>query len=205
MIKGGITRDHNPRSRSTSIKNGGGTGSDTASMNSMDSNWLMRGTTELRQQHHHDVIMRQKKVTDSVRSATVRRSATNSNPYLRGTSGTETPPEDLRRGIPVMIPTPHLNAQQQLKKVEKKPADLKIPLGMNQIYCVVDFFVKSISRKISRKHFTKKQNKYFTNLISNGQTFIFQSLIKLQELLVLIVPVFNSVYLRILCKKIQLC
>ena len=126
MIKGGINRD-NPRSRSTSnsIKNGGG--SDTASMNSMDSNWLMRG--DPRNQHHQDVIMRQKKVTDSVRSATVRRSATNSNPYLRGGgSGTETPPEDLRRGIPVMIPTPHLSAQQ-LKKVDKKPPDLKIPLG----------------------------------------------------------------------------
>ena len=129
MIKGGINRD-NPRSRSTSIKNGGG--SDTASMNSMDSNWLMRGDPPRNQQHHQDVIMRQKKVTDSVRSATVRRSATNSNPYLRGGvgggSGTETPPEDLRRGIPVMIPTPHLSAQQ-LKKVEKKPPDLKIPLG----------------------------------------------------------------------------
>ena len=122
MIKGGINRD-NPRSRSTFLKNGGG--SDTASMNSMDSNWLMRGDPR---NQHQDVIMRQKKVTDSVRSATVRRSATNSNPYLRGGSGTETPPEDLRRGIPVMIPTPHLSAQQ-LKKVDKKPPDLKIPLG----------------------------------------------------------------------------
>ena len=161
MIKGGITRDHNPRSRSTSIKNGGGTGSDTASMNSMDSNWLMRGTTELRQQHHHDVIMRQKKVTDSVRSATVRRSATNSNPYLRGTSGTETPPEDLRRGIPVMIPTPHLNAQQQLKKVEKKPADLKIPLGMNKIYFVVDFFREINFTKNFARTFHEKTQQIF--------------------------------------------
>ena len=69
-----------------------------------------------------DVIMRQKNVTDSVRSATIQRT---SLPFRVK----ETPPEQ-RRGVPVLIPTPHLNGGQQghNKKVEKKPS---IPLGKN--------------------------------------------------------------------------
>ena len=68
-----------------------------------------------------DVIMRQKNVTDSVRSATIQRT---SLPFRVK----ETPPEQ-RRGVPVLIPTPHLNGGQQgHKKVEKKPS---IPLGKN--------------------------------------------------------------------------
>ena len=74
-----------------------------------------------------EVIIRQKSPSDSVRSATIRRSGVNrSNPSLDSFRVKENTKQ--RGGIPVMIPTPHLNgAEDTKKKVEKKPS---IPLGM---------------------------------------------------------------------------
>ena len=79
-----------------------------------------------------EVIMRQKSPSDSIRSATIRRSAVNrSNPSLDSFRVKENTKQ--RGGIPVMIPTPHLNGSEEAKtKVEKKPS---IPLGMFITLC----------------------------------------------------------------------